>query len=69
MSNAIEINISRRYRLQEKLGQGGMGAVYRAVDRLTAETVALKQVLVPDEKLQFASKASMGKSDNFRLFC
>ena len=33
-----------RYILKEKLAEGGMGAVYRAIDRLTGNEVALKQV-------------------------
>jgi predicted ATPase len=36
--------IGYRYELWEPLGQGGMGRVYRAKDRLTGEVVALKQV-------------------------
>jgi tetratricopeptide (TPR) repeat protein len=39
------MQIANRYQLEDKLGQGGMGAVYRAVDRLTGNTVALKRVL------------------------
>jgi hypothetical protein len=35
---------ARRYVLQSLIGQGGMGQVYRAFDRLTGQAVALKRV-------------------------
>lgn len=49
--------INNRYILKSILGTGGMGAVYRAYDRLTGEEVALKQVTTPPVRLGFASRA------------
>ncbi|MBX3085897.1 MAG: protein kinase [Anaerolineae bacterium] len=43
----ITATIANRYRMIEKVGQGGMGAVYRAEDRLTGHLVALKRVELP----------------------
>src|SRR5688572_23484673 len=47
-----------RYRLEAKIGSGGMGMVYRVTDRLTQGTVALKRVLLPGEELTFTSMDS-----------
>ncbi len=36
--------IGKRYRIIDELGSGGMGVVYRAIDRLTNQPIALKQI-------------------------
>jgi tetratricopeptide (TPR) repeat protein len=61
-----ETVIANRYQLQEKLGEGGMGIVYRAIDRLTGQPVALKYVTVPQETLEFTTLVS-GSSIDLRL--
>jgi hypothetical protein len=58
MSTAIPSpTIGKRYVIQDLLGTGGMGVVYRAHDRLTSQDVALKHVLTPPNLLMFSSRA------------
>ena len=59
--------INSRYYLLERIGQGGMGVVYRAIDRLTGETVALKQVHLPTEQLQFMTRSDSVTDRSLRV--
>lgn len=56
-----ETILQSRYRVVRQLGQGGMGAVYEAVDKRLDTTVALKETLFTDEKLrkQFEREARL----------
>jgi tetratricopeptide (TPR) repeat protein len=48
--------IGKRYVLLERIGEGGMGEVYRVTDRLSGSDVALKRVTLPAEQLMFTSR-------------
>ena len=47
--------IGARYRIESVIGIGGMGTVYRAIDRLTGREVALKRVKTKLDDLGFSS--------------
>ncbi|NJL54472.1 serine/threonine protein kinase [bacterium] len=59
--------IQRRYQLLDKLGQGGMGVVYRAYDRLEKHHIALKRIQVSPGALNFASKSDVQDTEELRL--
>ncbi|MCP4994770.1 MAG: hypothetical protein GY934_13465, partial [Gammaproteobacteria bacterium] len=67
MINKSESIINKRYILQTKLGEGGMGVVHRALDRLTGNIVALKQIQVPTKALQFMSMPTAEFAADLRL--
>lgn len=64
LTNTAPQLVNRRYTIQDKLGSGAMGAVFRVYDRLTGQTIALKRVLTAMEQV-----GSSGSSDStdFRL--
>ncbi len=58
ISDALPNILGQRYRLLNILGAGGMGCVYRAIDRLTGQVLALKRVLVPTTELVIATRTA-----------
>lgn len=75
MAEAIPSTLGQRYHLLNLLGEGGMGRVYRAIDRLTGQVLALKRVLVPTEQLGFATRTDLqtdfhvALAQEFQLLC
>src|ERR1700747_3468215 len=48
METGTRALIGRRYRIQGRLGKGGMGEVWSALDLLTKQKLALKQLALND---------------------
>ena len=67
MTERIQKVIKGRYYLHETLGQGGMGIVHRATDRLTGEIVAFKQVLLSSKLFDFNTIPHSKTESDLRL--
>ena len=58
--NGAAVSFEQRFAVQERIGAGGMGVVYRAVDRATGRPVAIKVMRSDDAGLaeRFARETS-----------
>ncbi|MBZ0300303.1 MAG: protein kinase, partial [Anaerolineae bacterium] len=63
MTSATIHHINNRYTILDKLGEGSFGAVYRAHDRLTADTVALKHLTVSNARMMSLSHGDESRLD------
>ena len=44
MSEEIDKHVLKKYEIQQKLGKGAYGIVWKALDKRSRETVALKKI-------------------------
>lgn len=56
MSEAVDAHVRRKYDVQAKLGKGAYGIVWRAVDRRSGETTALKKIFDAFQNAQDAQR-------------
>src|SRR5690349_9038304 len=54
----LEQTTNQRYQIMELIGEGAMGKVYHALDRLTGTVIALKSVHTSPQNLSFASRGT-----------
>ncbi len=67
MTRSRDQLIGRRYVLENKLGEGGMGSVFRAADRLTDRHVALKRVLLRNPHSTEERTLRLALAQEFRI--
>jgi hypothetical protein len=65
MSEEIDKHVLRKYEIQQKLGKGAYGIVWKAVDKKTRDTVALKKIF---DAFQNATDAQVPNPFNRRRF-
>lgn len=61
------LTVNGRYLIHEKIGEGGMGVVFRATDRLAEHILAFKQVIVPTWHYQVDDETEGEIAETLRL--
>lgn len=77
MSDEIDRHVIKRYEVAQKLGKGAYGIVWKAVDKKTKETVALKKIFDAFQNATDAQRTyrevvflqQMGDHDNIVQLC